>query len=340
MDNSVLLVVSRLSSYSSSSLSSTSRSTGQFNHSRKLRTLSDTVTTRSDKHACGKPMLTDHDKQATVNHEPANEMNTEDPTQGILVWFQPSTVNLEDLETHVPAHPSEREGDASKVETQKRKHSIYTHFPKDRNCDICLRTKITMGSLQYAGVVQDLATQWIRSYPCKTKTSQETREFTTASRAVRKAIRIRQILWRIIMESSNVYTSSIRDERNCRTSCTSSKRRDISRIIAIRIGWWVVVGFYGMLLLFAKCPRLLGGRENSKWTKIWWIIERTNYFIWCTVGCLQTPRERERDKARNHEFGKKVLPGIFPGFALIAGEFWEEDVLIVDIEELGQLDAS
>ena len=24
-----------------------------------------------------------------------------------------------------------------------RKHSIYTHFPKDRNCDICLRTKMT-----------------------------------------------------------------------------------------------------------------------------------------------------------------------------------------------------
>ena len=48
----------------------------------------------------------------------------------------------------MPAHPSEREisdseGDASKVETQKRKHCTYTHFPKDRNCDICLRTKIT-----------------------------------------------------------------------------------------------------------------------------------------------------------------------------------------------------
>ena len=23
------------------------------------------------------------------------------------------------------------------------KHSIFSHFPKDRNCDICLRTKIT-----------------------------------------------------------------------------------------------------------------------------------------------------------------------------------------------------
>ena len=88
-------------------------------------------------------------------------------------------------------------------------HSIYTHFPKDRNCDICLMTKITRASCRrrtgtvvpkaenfgdlitadhkvlsdncesrnnhrYAVVVQDLATQWIQSYPCKTKTSQET----------------------------------------------------------------------------------------------------------------------------------------------------------------------
>ena len=88
------------------------------------------------------------------------------------------------------------------------KHSIKTHFPKDQNCEICQRTKITrtpcrtrigravpraenFGDLitadhkvvsegcesrnnhRYA-VVQDVATQWIQSYPCKTKTSQET----------------------------------------------------------------------------------------------------------------------------------------------------------------------
>ena len=82
-------------------------------------------------------------------------------------------------------------------------------FPKDRNCEICQRTKITrapcrrrnggavpraenVGDLitadhkvlsdncesrnnhRYAVVVQDLATQWIQSYPCETKTSQET----------------------------------------------------------------------------------------------------------------------------------------------------------------------
>ena len=48
----------------------------------------------------------------------------------------------------------------------------------------------------------------------------------------------------------------------------------------------------------------------------------------------------ERDKARIHQFGKKVLPGIFLGYALIAGGIWKGDTLIADIEELGKLDAS
>ena len=82
-------------------------------------------------------------------------------------------------------------------------------LPKDRNCEICQRTKITRAPCRrriggvvtraenfgylitadhkvlsegcesrnnhrYAVVAQDLATQWILSYPCKTKTSQET----------------------------------------------------------------------------------------------------------------------------------------------------------------------
>ena len=93
--------------------------------------------------------------------------------------------------------------------SKSRRHSIKTHFPKDRDCDIFLRTKIKrapcrkrtgaallraekFGDLmtadhqilnegfgsrdnhRYAVVAQDLATQWIQSYPCKTKTSHET----------------------------------------------------------------------------------------------------------------------------------------------------------------------
>ena len=88
------------------------------------------------------------------------------------------------------------------------KHNVKTNFTKDRNCEICQSIKITralcrrriggavpraedFGDLvtgdhkvlsdncesrnnhRYAVVAQDLATQFIQSYPCKTKTSQE-----------------------------------------------------------------------------------------------------------------------------------------------------------------------
>ena len=31
----------------------------------------------------------------------------------------------------------------AKVEPRSGKHSVYTHFPKDPNCEICMKTKIT-----------------------------------------------------------------------------------------------------------------------------------------------------------------------------------------------------
>ena len=66
----------------------------------------------------------------------------EDPTQGMPVWLQPFTDNLEGLETHVLAHSSERENsdsesDASKVETQKRKHSVHAYFRKTKRDLFC-----------------------------------------------------------------------------------------------------------------------------------------------------------------------------------------------------------
>ena len=130
-------------------------------------------------------------------------------------WLQEFRENLVDdrVPEHRDSHASSSH-EPSLEPTPARsadlgKHSVYTHFPKDRNCEICQRTKITrapcrrriggavpraenFGDLitadhkvlsegcesrnnhRYAVVVQDLATQWIQSYPCKTKTSQET----------------------------------------------------------------------------------------------------------------------------------------------------------------------
>ena len=116
------------------------------------------------------------------------------------------------MDDRVPEHRDSHASsshEASLEPTSKRredlcKHSVYTHFPEDRNCGICRRTKITrapcrrriggavpraeiFGDLKtadrkvlsdncesrnnhrYAVVVQDVATQWIQSCPCKTK---------------------------------------------------------------------------------------------------------------------------------------------------------------------------
>ena len=130
-------------------------------------------------------------------------------------WLQEFRENLVDDEipVHGDSHASSSHATSLEPTFKRRedlgKHSVYTHFPKDRNCEICKRTKITrapcrrrngeavpradkFGDLitadhkvlsdncgsrnnhRYAVVVQDLATQWIEAYPCKNKTSQET----------------------------------------------------------------------------------------------------------------------------------------------------------------------
>ena len=47
-----------------------------------------------------------------------------------------------------------------------------------------------------------------------------------------------------------------------------------------------------------------------------------------------------KDQARIHQFDKKVVPGIFLGYGLIAGRIWKGDFMTADLEELEKLDAS
>ena len=47
-----------------------------------------------------------------------------------------------------------------------------------------------------------------------------------------------------------------------------------------------------------------------------------------------------KDISRLHQFGPKVLPGIFLGYVLYAGGIWKGDSMVADIEELEEMDAS
>ena len=47
-----------------------------------------------------------------------------------------------------------------------------------------------------------------------------------------------------------------------------------------------------------------------------------------------------KDQSRIHQFGKKVLPGLFLGYDLYAGRIWKGDIMVADLEELETMDAS
>ena len=47
-----------------------------------------------------------------------------------------------------------------------------------------------------------------------------------------------------------------------------------------------------------------------------------------------------KDTSRLHQFGPKVLPGIFLGHVLYTGWIWKGDITVADIEEMEEMDAS
>ena len=79
-------------------------------------------------------------------------------------WLQEFRENLVDDEIPVQggSHASSSHEASSEPTIKRRedlgKHSVYTHIPKDRNCEICKRIKITRGPMQ--------KTQWRSRTSC------------------------------------------------------------------------------------------------------------------------------------------------------------------------------
>ena len=161
------------------------------------------------------------------------------------------------------------------------KHSVYNHFPKDRDCKICQRTKITrapcrrrigrvlpraenFGDLitadhkvlsercesqnnhRYVVVVQELATQWIQSYPCETKTCQVT------GRSLQKFL---EPNWK----HKIIYTdNSLEFGRACEdlswNHCTSTPHRSETNGIAERAVCRIKEGTSAVLLKSGRIP--------------------------------------------------------------------------------------
>ena len=270
-----------------------------------------------------------------------------------------------------PASSSRESASEPRGKVESDKNNVNTHFPKDRNCDICMRTKITrahcrkrtgtaippaenFGDLitadhkvlsegcesrnnhRYAVVVQNLATQWIRAYPCKNKTSQETQ------RSLQKFLEPER-------KPKVIYTdNSLEFGKACEDlswyHCTSTPHKSETTGIAERAVRRVKEGTSAVLL-------------QSGLNESWWADSMECYCYLRNIQDLlsdgKTPYERgfgepckgaavpfglmveyhpisAKDLLRQHQFGKKVLPDILLDYVLYAGEesgketFWSQ----------------
>ena len=302
----------------------------------------------------------------TKNHKP-NKNEDPDQERGDLChsdirdWLQEFRENL--VDDRVPDHRDSYASSSHELSLEPKparsadlgKHSVKTHFPKDRNCEICQRTKITrapcrrrnggavlraenFGDLitadhkvlsdnceprnnhRYAVVVQDLATQLIQAYPCKTKTSQETQ------RSLQKFLEPERKLEVIYTDNSLEFGKAFEDlSWNHRTSTPHISETNGVAERAVRR---VKIGTSAVLLQS-------GLDEN------WWAdsMECFSYLrnIQDLLSDGKTPYERRfgqpfkgliisfgslveyhhitaKDQSKIHQFGKKVLPGLFLGY--------------------------
>ena len=72
-----------------------------------------------------------------------NNRDSDDRFRDLPEWLEEFTDNLEDAEVPAPAHISHDSDSERPTKVAPRKHSVHTLFPKDRNCEVCLRTKMT-----------------------------------------------------------------------------------------------------------------------------------------------------------------------------------------------------
>ena len=145
----------------------------------------------------------EHTKESAPSDRDAPQASS-DRLQDLPEWLEKLTEVLVDTKSTSSGSDRKDPPEPPRPERQhpnrsKGKHNLFTHFPKDPNCEICKRKKVTrtpcgrnskshilratkFGDIitadheilneerepRYAIVVQDFATQWIQSYPWKT----------------------------------------------------------------------------------------------------------------------------------------------------------------------------
>ena len=214
--------------------------------------------------------------------------------------------------------------------SQETQRSLQKFLEPERNPKVIY----TDNSLEFGKACEDLSWNHCTSTPHRSETNE------IAERAVRK-----------VKEGTSVAKAC---EDLSWNHCTSTPHRSETNGIAERAVRRVKEGTSAVLL-------------QSGLNESWWADSMECYTYLRNVTDLlsdgKTPYERRfgqlfegpiipfgslveyhpisaKDQSRIHQFGQKVLPGVFLGHALYAVGIWKGDVLVADLEELETMDAS
>ena len=121
--------------------------------------------------------------------------------------------------------------------------------------------------------------------------------------------------WRSFLESLYVDTTQIGNKWDCRESSAQSESRHLCCIVAIRSEWKLVGRFHGSVTAICETFKIsfLMGRHHTEGR----FGEPFNGPI-IPFGSLVECYLSAKDQSRIHQFGKKVFPGLFLGYALYA----------------------
>ena len=315
----------------------------------------------------GNPSCGSAETENTNKNEDDEELRSE-LLQDVLEWLQDFKENLVDksAQPHQYFPSSSHEllmEPRSKVVPCSGKRSVCTHFPKDRNCDICLRTKKIQGLLAEDVLVQSCPVNheiiidtlsWYKIWQLsgynptrrKTNTSQETQKsLQKFLEPTRKP--------KVICTDNSLEFGKYCEEFSW-NHCTSTPHRSETNGIAERAVHRVKKETSAVLL-------------QSGLDEKWWADSMECYcYLRKNQDLLsdrKTPYERRfgmpfdgpvipfgamvehhpisaKDLKRLHQTGPEVLSGIFLGCVLYAMRIWKGDIMVTDIEELEPMDAS
>ena len=201
--------------------------------------------------------------------------------------------------------------------------TVFSHFPKDRNCDVSWMSKFTKASDRrhiggaplraekfgdlitadhivlnegceswdthhHAVVVHDLTTQWILFFYGKQNLHKSRREHRNCK--YRQLGGIWESMWGFVTESPHFNTSSNRDKWHLWKSRPTSKGRYAGCIVKNAIA-------------IPKCPRALGRRENVTRQTIWRTIRASeNLFKLGWRPSVFTARSGENSSIRRSKY--------------------------------------